>query len=125
MAALHGMAKAPAPPWLSARVRFCPTRTLGEPPLFAGPQKAAQSVWPRLLGTRPQCVMGRRRRLLSDGAADFENLLSVEHQIARFKQAPDARLVNLHFEAADTQRAVTEGAVLLHGLIGRLDAFQA
>src|SRR4051812_32954661 len=51
--------------------------------------------------------------------AEFVDLLGVEHDVVRFEEAADGRFVQLHFQAADADRAVADLPAALDALVAR------
>ena len=58
-------------------------------------------------------------------AGDVGDRLGVEHGVVALEQPGDARLVDLHLQAADAERAERRDAVARRAVVGHLDALDA
>src|SRR5438876_11343752 len=56
---------------------------------------------------------------------DVRDRLGVQHEVVALEQAYDARLVQLHLEVADGERAEAHDAFLRDAVVHRLDTFDA
>src|SRR5687768_11975065 len=84
------------------------------------PQRSMLSVPGSMPTTRGMRLCGR-----GEAAGHLGDRFGVEDEIVPLEQAGEARLVYLHFQAADAEGAVRHGTVTLDGIVRDLDPLYA